>query len=353
MRAGSSELAPIFKSTPVHVFAGHSGDILDLSWSKNNFLLSCSSDKTAKLWHPNREDCLCTFTTSAVIPSIDFHPTDDRFFVTGGLDGKLRLWNITARRVQSLTDVPGVITAVAFSSTGSVVCVGTHSGSVLTFSCTDSLSYVNTLKVKSAAESKNTQPSKITSIQPIRLDTCAPEVKAYAATISPSPANGESEYVVVTSNDSRVRIYCINSHRHVARFKAASYLNRTSQIRATTSSDTQYLVSGSDDASIHVWSLASNASLFGGLFSGIKKHKSIVKGNSDPGDGSTWRSWQAGTGSVRCAVFAPAETAELLAAAEDPLERARGEKEAVKARIVVSTDDSNAVRVWRCDRSVG
>uniref|UniRef100_V5GKH9 WD40 repeat-like protein n=2 Tax=Kalmanozyma brasiliensis (strain GHG001) TaxID=1365824 RepID=V5GKH9_KALBG len=350
VRAGATELTPVLKSTPLHVFAGHSGDILDLSWSKNNFLLSCGSDKTAKLWHPNREDCLCTFTTSAVVSSIDFHPTDDRFFVTGGLDGKLRLWNISARRVQSLTDVPGVITAVAFSSSGAVVCVGTHAGSVLTFACTDSLSYLNAIKVKSAAASKSTQPSKITCIQPIPLHACSPEVKAAASSRSTAPTKGDSEYMIVTSNDSRVRIYSIAAHRLVSRLKATSYVNRNSQIRATTSTDGQFAVSGSDDASIHVWSLASNATLFGNLFSGIKRSNSIVKsGVGDLGDNSTWRSWQAGAGSVRCAIFAPTATAELLAAAEDPLEREKGEKAAVRARIIVSTDDSNAIRVWRCD----
>lgn len=339
--AAAPELAPIFKSTPIHMFEGHTGDILDLSWSKNNFLLSCSTDKTAKLWHPNRSECLCTFSTSAIVSSVDFHPTDDRFFVTGGLDGKLRLWNITARRVQSIHDVPGVITAVAFSSKGSAVCVGTHSGTILTFSCTDSLTYINSVVVKSAAASKTTQASKITSIQPIKLDCSA------------APAAGAPEYMTITSNDSRVRIYSIASRRLISRFKSTSYINRTSQIRATSSSDSHFIVSGSEDASIHVWSLASNATPFTGLFAGIKRSKSLksngaVGGTSDAGDNSTRRSWQAGSGSVRCAIFAPAATSDLLALAHDPLESNRDVKD-VRSRIVVSTDDSNAIRIWRSD----
>ena len=337
-RAGTPELAPVFKSAPIHVFAGHTGDVLDLSWSKNNFLLSCSSDKTAKLWHPNRSDCLCTFTTSAIVSSVDFHPTDDRFFVTGGLDGKLRLWNISARRVQSINDVPGVITAVAFSSSGSSVCVGTHAGTLLTFSCSDVLTYVNTVTVKSAAASKSTQASKITSIQPIKLGASDAETLAAA---TEEKGDAAPEYMTVTSNDSRVRIYSIASRRLVSRFKSASYLNRSSQIRATASSDSQFIVSGSEDACIHVWSLASNAPLLASLFSGIKR----AKPKSDVADNSTWRSWQAGTGSVRCAVFAPAATNELLGMANDPLAQPKG----VQSRIVVSTDDSNAIRVWRTD----
>ena len=40
--------APVFRSKPVREFQGHTGDILDLSWSKNNFLLSSSMDKTVR-----------------------------------------------------------------------------------------------------------------------------------------------------------------------------------------------------------------------------------------------------------------------------------------------------------------
>lgn len=345
LRDATPELAPVFKATPVRIFAGHAGDVMDLSWSKNNFLLSCSSDKTAKLWHPNRTDCLCTFSTSAIVSSIDFHPTDDRFFVTGGLDGKLRLWNIAARRVQSINDVPGVITAVAFSASGRVVCVGTHSGSMLTFSCDHALAYVNTVTVKSAAANKSTPASKITSIQPIKLGSSDAVSRAAA-----DDASSTAEYMTITSNDSRIRIYSIASRCLVSRFKSASYLNRSSQIRATTSSDSQFIISGSEDASIHVWSLASNASLLASVLpsSLLKRNKSIkpAKGSPDVGDNSTWRSWNAGTGSVRCAIFAPDATCELLAMADDPLQRTPAP---LKSRIIVSTDDSNSLKVWRTD----
>ena len=58
---GARLSAPVFRSTPIREFEGHTGDILDLSWSKNNFLLSSSMDKTVRLWHVSRQECLCTF----------------------------------------------------------------------------------------------------------------------------------------------------------------------------------------------------------------------------------------------------------------------------------------------------
>jgi hypothetical protein len=46
--------APVFRQTTVQVFEGHAGPVLDLCWSKNNFLISTSMDKTVKLWHISR-----------------------------------------------------------------------------------------------------------------------------------------------------------------------------------------------------------------------------------------------------------------------------------------------------------
>ncbi|XP_027340128.1 uncharacterized protein LOC113853742 isoform X3 [Abrus precatorius] len=49
---------------PVCSFQGHLHDVLDLSWSKSQHLLSSSMDKTVRLWHLSSKSCLKIFSHS-------------------------------------------------------------------------------------------------------------------------------------------------------------------------------------------------------------------------------------------------------------------------------------------------
>lgn len=60
-------------------YSGHTADVLDLNWSKNYFLLTSSMDKTVRLWHISRSECLCCFQHTDFVTAISFHPKDDRY----------------------------------------------------------------------------------------------------------------------------------------------------------------------------------------------------------------------------------------------------------------------------------
>lgn len=57
---------PVIDSNPHRVFEGHVEDILDISWSRGNMILSASVDKMVKLWHVNEATCLRTFRLDLV-----------------------------------------------------------------------------------------------------------------------------------------------------------------------------------------------------------------------------------------------------------------------------------------------
>lgn len=67
-----------FMPRPFCSYSGHTSDLLDVSWSKNYFVLSSSMDKTVRLWHISRKECLCCFQHIDFVTAIVFHPRDDR-----------------------------------------------------------------------------------------------------------------------------------------------------------------------------------------------------------------------------------------------------------------------------------
>ncbi|KAL2158177.1 hypothetical protein VTH06DRAFT_4745 [Thermothelomyces fergusii] len=222
--AGDRLSAPVFREQPVMEFRGHTGEVLDLSWSKNNFLLSSSMDKTVRLWHMSRPECLCTFKHKDFVTRLVFHPRDDRFFLAGSLDTMLRLWSIPDKAVAFSAQLPDLVTAVAFSPDGKVAIAGLLNGHCMFFE-TEGLKLTSQIHVRSS-RGKNARGSKITSIQTM---TVPPP--------SPLDARGvrEEVRVLITSNDSRVRVYNLRDKSLLVKLKG--HENGCSQIAATFSDD--------------------------------------------------------------------------------------------------------------------
>ncbi|KAJ2437030.1 hypothetical protein GGF42_008761, partial [Coemansia sp. RSA 2424] len=131
----------LLEPVPFRSYVGHAADVLSLSWSKNGFLLSASADRTVRLWHPHRPECLCTFRHRDIVTSVAFSPRDDRLFISGSLDCRLRLWDIPARGVRHWTKLPDaqMVTAVAFTSPrADRIVAGTYRGMCVFYS-TDGL----------------------------------------------------------------------------------------------------------------------------------------------------------------------------------------------------------------------
>lgn len=119
-------------------------------------------DKTVRLWHITRPECLCCFQHSDFVTSIQFHPRDDRFFLAGSLDTKLRLWSIPDKSVAFVTAVPDMVTAVAFTPDGKYSIAGCLNG-MLTIYDTEGLKVSSQIHVRSA-RGRNAKGSKITGI---------------------------------------------------------------------------------------------------------------------------------------------------------------------------------------------
>ncbi|KAK9791592.1 hypothetical protein WJX73_008422 [Symbiochloris irregularis] len=243
----------VLKPQPVRVYQGHKQDVLDIAWSKSQFLLSASMDKTVRLWHFSMNDCLRVFRHTDFVTALDFHPVDDKFFISGSIDGKVRVWNIPEQKVQDWADVHEMVTAVAWSHNGEQAVVGSMKGKCRFYSCaprTHGLEYTGQIDVKNK-RGKASKGRKITGMQ-------------YAP--------GEAESLLITSNDSRIRLY--NGFALKCKYKGNS--NRNTQIRATFSQAGGFVICGSDDGWVYVWSLASSSKEKSASYECFHAHDDIV-----------------------------------------------------------------------------
>lgn len=277
---GEKLSAPVFQSKPIREFYGHAGDVLALSWSKNNFLLSSSMDKTVRLWHTSQMDCLCSFAHEDLVTSIAFHPTDDRFFLAGSLDSQLRLWSIPDKRVAYSASAGEFITAVAFTPDGKVAICGVLSG-ICTFFDTVGLEVKYQIYARSS-RAKSAKGSKITGIRTMKV---------------PGDLNSQQVKVLITSNDSRVRVYDLNDK--LAQVKYKGLKNQSSQIHAHFSDDGKYVICGSEDRKAYIWPLGSQ--------------------DGEIKDEPPYESFDAHPEVVTNALMAPTATRQLLSASGDPI----------------------------------
>ncbi|CAL8464569.1 g4104 [Coccomyxa elongata] len=220
---------PVLRVVPYRTFAGHTADVLDLAWSKSQFLLTASMDKTVRLWHISMDDCLRVFKHTDFVTSLDFHPVDDKYFISGSIDGKVRVWNIPEQRVVDWADVHEMVTATAFAPDGRRAVVGTMKGRCRFYQCEPSfkLEYQAQIDVKNR-RGNTSRGRKITGMQFMPKD---------------------SSQLLITSNDSRVRLY----DGFTMRTKYKGHHNRNTQIRGTFSADGAFLICGSDDGWVYVW----------------------------------------------------------------------------------------------------
>ncbi|CAI9760473.1 unnamed protein product [Fraxinus pennsylvanica] len=212
---------------PICSFQGHLDDILNLSWSKSQQLLSSSMDKTVRLWDMSSKSCLKIFSHSDYVTCIQFNPVDDRYFISGSLDGKVRIWSIPDRQVVDWNDLHEMVTAACYTPDGQGALVGSYKGSCRLYNTTEN-KLQQKYQIDLENKKKKSHHKKITGFQ---------------------FAPGSSSEVLITSADSRIRV--VDGTDLVHKFKG--FHNTNSQISASIMANGRYVICASDDSSVYIW----------------------------------------------------------------------------------------------------
>lgn len=273
----------ILSSDPIQRFKDHTADVIDLSWSRTNFLLSASLDCSVRLYHHSKLGCLHLFKHANLVASVAFHPTDDRYFISGGLDKKLRLWDITDGLVKEWSQAPDVITAVRYTPDGKYAVAGLFQGQVYFYEA-DRLKYYTQIACRNRS-GKHKMGKKVTGISFVReerddwlqvqqkLDPESEGVSenatlseklsdrsrgmvkmvssAFRKISSRAEALRYTERMLVSTNDSRVRLYGLNDFCLVRKYKGHS--NYSMQIRARISDSGSHIACGSESGHVFIW----------------------------------------------------------------------------------------------------
>lgn len=147
-------------------------------------------------------------------------------FISGSIDGKVRIWGIHSGRVEDWVNASDIVTAVCYYLNGEGFVVGSISGTCRLYGTSDDelLLYAE----MNVCSKKKSSGNKITGIQFLENDP---------------------QRVMITSEDSKIRIL---DGLEVAR-KYEGLSKSSAQVSASFTSNGRHLISIGDDSRIYIW----------------------------------------------------------------------------------------------------
>ncbi|KAJ1702216.1 hypothetical protein LUZ63_001995 [Rhynchospora breviuscula] len=212
---------------PLHEFRGHNAEVLDISWSKDKRILSSSTDKTVRLWQVGCGTCLGVFQHKNYVTGVQFNPTNESYFVSSSIDGKVRVWAIPSCHVVDWVDVREIVTAVCYRPDGKEVVVGTINGNCRFYDASD-----KTLQMEhqvSLNAKKKSPLKRVTGFQ-----------------FCPS----DNKKLMVTSADSKVCI--LDGANVICKYKGVKS-GCTTPVPASFTASGHHIICCDEDSNIYLW----------------------------------------------------------------------------------------------------
>jgi WD40 repeat protein len=369
--AGGLDVVKLLRLAPHRRFTEHTADVIDLSWNKENFLLSASIDKTVRLWHTARAECLHVYPHVDCVTSVDFHPKVDHLFLSGNFDKKLRVWNVTDGRVKEWANTPDMITAACFNPEGTMAVAGLYRGQVF-FYQTEGMKYYTQVECRNRHgalkggkkvtglcydTSHKTGAAGLSGTATASSSSSSNNPSSFSSSAGgggggggggPSQALGSaapSEQLLITTNDSRLRLYQTEDYSMLCKYKGLT--NDHMQIKATFSEDGEYVISGSENGNVYIWKGTTPQQGGAGALAGLSAPLTFKKDRNTAYE--FFPATEIGGANppiVSVALFVPA-AAVLQAVRGTPHEELLKAPGAAINKMIIAADYSGKIRVFQ------
>lgn len=231
----------LIEEIPFRNYVGHRSTIIDISWSKNYFIITASLDNTIRLWHLSKTECVYVFPNSNLVNCICFHPSDNNYFLSGGSDNYLKIWKLPEGEVIHKILTPNIITSAAFSPTGRFCIVGLINGKMIFYTC-DNLMYYTEI------DCRNRNGNYSDGREIISMKFC----------------NTENGYEILVSNtDNRIRLYKISDFSLEWKYKGHICSNNLINNNMNNGGNkinggnfdknSEHIISASEDGFVYIW----------------------------------------------------------------------------------------------------
>ncbi|KAF0934060.1 hypothetical protein E2562_022736 [Oryza meyeriana var. granulata] len=214
--------------TPLHEFNGHTSDILDLAWSKSDFLLTSSKDTTIRMWKVGCDDCLAVFKHGNYVTCVQFNPVDERYFISGSIDGKIRVWDVSDKRVIDWDETKDIITAISYQPDGKGFVVGSVKGRCRFYD----------------QSGKHMERSKLMRIKRRKWFAAANKITNIQF------SKGHPSRMIIASKDHKVRVY--EGLKITQKFQGQ--WSSKVLVPPSLTPDGRYLISAGRDSKVRIWS---------------------------------------------------------------------------------------------------
>ncbi|CAG9324426.1 unnamed protein product [Blepharisma stoltei] len=220
----------LLNETSKRVFTEHEGMITDIDWNQDGYIFTSSLDCTVKVWRKSQERSMLTIKHTSRVNAVCSNPACPSVFVTASGDSIIRLFRFPNPNPESLYKAPKEVTALAYSPSGEFLAAGLRKGEVIIYK---SLPGSYRLRLKYNLKCRNRFGLKRGGRNVTSLEFM------------------DEHYLLVSTNDSRIRLYNFKDNQLVQKYKG--HANSHYPIKAGFSQHKAHVICGSERGSFFIW----------------------------------------------------------------------------------------------------